>query len=233
MKFTNEQMDLLKKCWENQEVVTIEGVNGFGQRFITQGRITTTDLGKAGIFPDTIYVEFGKTKENPEKKQTIYFAPYRTETDGIGVLGLYIYKIRKENQEVIFENTEYRKLVTNLFKKAIKEIKSLKKDGRMLEENDMDNVTEKLQSFIGKPIILDGLTGVVISANRYANSGKTVVNLAQGPGCCNDFVSADSVLKTENLDGEIVKIAENNFADTLVKINNRANKITQKMGYTM
>lgn len=232
MKFTNEQMDLLKKCWENQEVVTIEGVNAFGQKFITQGRITTTDKDGAAVSPDTIYVEFGKTKENPEKKRTIYFAPYNTEDDGIGVFGLYIYKIRKENQEVIFENTEYRKLVTNLFKKAKKEIKMLKKEGRMLEKNDMDSVTQTLQYMIGRPVILDGRAGVVISANRYANDGKTIVEFAQGPGCCNDFVSVDSLLKTEDLDGEIVEIAENNPADTLVKINNRANKITQKLGPT-
>ena len=234
MEFLEKDMEILKDYWEKKEPVIIHGVNGFGQRFTTEGKITTTDNGKPGVYPEVIYVEFGATKDKPDSKQTRYFAPFCTEIGPIIEYSLHILKIENKKGEVIFENADSEYILEEIGKKAKEKKSKYANEGRWLDEEDLDVVTEKLQDMVGKPVIINGNSGVLISANYACNNGETIAQISKGPGVTCEFVGACSKLETEDFDGKITKLAENDSKETMKKIDIRSQKIRDhKVNYEM
>ena len=228
MTFSKEVLDKLEEIWREGKTLTISGVNGIGQEFTTCGRITTTDQGKIGCHDNRVYLEFGTSKDSPTRKQTAYFAPFSTEIDEASFfceLRLYALEISDENGNVIFSN-ENKDLILEITEKNAKRVNAEnKKEGRDILEEDMDPVTKKLMEMIGKPIILDGDKGVLIGVMRGANQGSTIVNYYSGPLVGSMYVYPDSILKTEDLNGKIEKVEENNPFETIKIFRHRAQRI--------
>ena len=112
-KFNEIQKELLEYDWQEKNLLTIKGVNGFGVPFETVGRITTTDQGNSGIEDTVIYIEFGKTKSREDRNQTNYFAPFalNARTDLIvNDSQLIIKSIQTQNGFMLYENNKFKEI---------------------------------------------------------------------------------------------------------------------------
>jgi len=233
MKFSNEEIKRLEKAWKNKEELTIHGVNGYGQKFSTTGRIATTDSGKLAMDEvredsDCIYLEFGKTKTFPEI--TEYLAPFFT-----GFIptyyspDLYIYEISDSNGKTIFNNYSADDIARRSAKAGEAFEKNMKKEGRYIDDDNMDEISKKLKNMIGKPIIIkspDGVySGVFICINGANNKGLTEI-IIEDVFATRKSVPVWSALYTENNEGEKDLLAYND-GDTVKKIDARKAKMLQ------
>lgn len=229
MTFSKEVLDKFEEIWRGRKTLTISGVNGVGQEFTTCGRITTTDQGEIGCHDNHVYLEFGTSKDSPTRKQTAYFAPFSTEIDknlSFCELILYALEISDENGNLIFSNEDKDLILKTTERNAKRVNAENKKEGRDILEKDMDPVTKKLMEMVGKPIILDGKEGVLIGMVRgAANQGSTIVNYYSGPIVGSMFVDFYSKLETEDLNGKIEKVEENNPFETIKIFRHRAKRI--------
>ena len=229
MTFSKEVLDKFEEIWREGKTLTISGVNGVGQEFTTCGRITTTDQGEIGCHDNHVYLEFGTSKDSPTRKQTAYFAPFSTEIDknlSFCELILYALEISDENGNLIFSNEDKDLILKTTERNAKRVNAENKKEGRDILEKDMDPVTKKLMEMVGKPIILDGNKGVLIGVVRgAANQGSTIVNYYSGPIVGSMFVGFYSKLETEDLNGKVEKVEENNPFETIKIFRHRAKRI--------
>ena len=229
MTFSKEVLNKFEEIWREGKTLTISGVNGVGQEFTTCGRITTTDQGEIGCHDNHVYLEFGTSKDSPTRKQTAYFAPFSTEIDknlSFCELILYALEISDENGNVIFSNEDKDLILKITEENAKRENAENKKKGRDILEKDMDPVTKKLMEMVGKPIILDGDKGVLIGVMHGASKqGSTIVNYYSGPIVGSMFVDFYSKLETEDLNGKIEKVEENNPFETIKIFRRRAQRI--------
>lgn len=212
MKFSEKQMEILRKIWEQKGYITITGVNSYGEEFETTGRITTTDRGAMGVTAETgcVYVEFGTSKDDPDRKQTSYFAPFKSQCKDKPYRELYIFDI-KYGDEVIFENDEKEIILEKTQKHAEQDRLLMEKEGR--DEIVDCPVVRALRTMIGKPINLDGNTGVLIALKGSNFYGGPMLDIFSGPLLGGIHVSASSMLLTEDNQGEITLLAKNNPAE--------------------
>ena len=195
--FNETQKEILKKCWEDGTLITIEGINDRGDKFVTTGRITTTDNGEPGIEDDAIYLEFGVTKERPAGKQTAYFAPYRLniETQGYFPCDFTIKRLFAGDEEIYWvENEDEIDEIAEENRRTIPE--PLLRDG--------DVVSKAMLKMIGKPIQIDGDCCVLLGVERNG-----CFQVRKGPLVGGLHVNDCSILYTEDNNGEKIKLASN------------------------
>ena len=224
MKFTLPQILRLKEIWSQKEEITIEGITGRGDKFVTTGRVSAKDSGKPSVYEESIYLEFGISKTDRSRKQTNYFAPFELNFDESYFGGRFmVFSIKTASGEVIFENTD-KEVIEEL---AIENGQKLKRRhkyiGRVVEKPDA--VTAKLKEMIGKPVYFDGYTGVVAYVDGYIDSGNALFGLALGPFVGNLHVKENSKLMTEDNAGVVEIIARNKPEETRKLIEERASKI--------
>ena len=207
MVFDKNLTELLNNVWKERKTIKINGANYYGEEFVTEGRISTDDNGKPGFYSEdgVIYLEFGALKENSERNQTSYFAPYNTEAQGYEDFSLFIFSIEIDG-EVAFVNPHKEKLLKR-GKKALNE-RMLKLEGRYILTECP--VVEELRKMIGKPICLDNRYGVLASLKGVTYSGYPSLDLLMGPVVGRIHVGENSILSTETNDGEVVVLAKNN-----------------------
>ncbi|MBQ3493850.1 MAG: hypothetical protein IJA69_00370 [Clostridia bacterium] len=206
--FSKELLEQLKLACSEEKLITIKGVNSFGQEFETTGRITHTDKGSAGVSEDVIWLEFGKSKDDEDRKQTKWFAPYRLtyDSEGFGCSALYVFSIEIDGK-VVFENENKQTLIEHCEKDYAKEQEELKKDGR--------NVLPKgkfMQDFlaqIGKPITIGGTDCVLAGVSRVNMYGNPIVDVIAGPLVGGlSLTGTRQVITTETNDGKTEVVAE-------------------------
>ena len=197
--FNQQQLDILKACWEDKKVITIEGVNGWGQPFVTKGRITTTDKGEPGIYEDCLYIEFGRTKDAPGRKQTTYFAPFdlEAEKEKYFIKQLIIKRIIVNGVEI------YKPLNEYVIDGATFVNKVRLKDDFVSEKDVSDPVSKALFHMIGKPIHLDGDSYVLVGIDKHG------LQVRKGPMLGGVHVRKNSYVYTEANDGKIITLASN------------------------
>lgn len=231
MIFTKEQRSRLEKAWSIEEELTVYGINSFGVQFVVAGRITTTDSGACGIqdlitekkeyLGQAIYLEFGRHKDAPTRKQTSYFAPYRTNLE-LSTIGadLYVLKITDANGNVLYVNQDADKIIKETELAGANKRNELKEKGRYISESEMDAVTRELKKMIGKPIILSYINNegqeevderVVLGAvGGSSNYGSTMLDVLSGPLCGSMHVMRNHILRTESNDGKVSGILAKN-----------------------
>ena len=227
MQFTSDQVDKLKQIWKNKDLVTIKGVNSYGDEFETTGRITSTDENKAGVFDKTVYLEFGVTKKNKNRKQTAYFAPFQLNSPEENDLSLHVLSI-DHNGKTIFENADQDKIKEAADKNNQKSLKKLQKEGR--DQLPECPVVDSLKQMVGKPVELDGYTGVLIGVKGVTYTGNPMVDIASGPLVGGINVKEDSVLSTESNTGNKDIIASNVIAPFRHNTRIIQEKIAEKTG---
>ena len=227
MKFTKTQLQTLKQIWAEEKPITIKGVNNHGEAFETTGRITTDDNGAVGCQEKIVFVEFGKEKNSPKRKQTKWFAGYRTEYhDNENVYELYIFSIECEGK-LIYENADKEMIKEKTKKNKQKCIASKAKDG--LDRIVDCPVVRFVKSKIGQPITIRSLKktadgwdwvaseGVVYGIEGCTYAGAPIVDLADGVGIFGAFIDESSVAVTVEDDKEKEVVVRNDVLDFIEK----------------
>ena len=201
-KFSEEQKQELLKICEEGGKIRIVGMNSRGQKFETVGRIAHDDKNKPTVFDDLIFVEFGKEKDEPDRKQTKWFAPYTLNIkESTYETELIILSIEREDGTTIY-STEIQE--------EMEEIAKRNDAGHRHNMVAMDPVTLKLTQLIGNPVTLDDTCGILAGVDGVSQSGAPIVDLLIGPMICGTHVYAESVLYTIDQNDEQVLTAVNN-----------------------
>lgn len=225
MEFSTELIYKLENIWQKRGYITISGISSLGKPFTTTGRITTTDYGKMGVDAEmqTIFLEYGKSKVSPSRKQTRYFAPF-TAKETKDCCALYIFEIRYEDI-VIYKNNDQTLIEESVNHVVTAKNNELEKEGRDVILSCP--VVGRLKNMTGKPIVLDGHCGVLVGIKGSTYLGNPMVDMFVGPGRVGVFVKENSVLYTEDNKGVFHFLAENDkkeYNENLKPIVERINR---------
>lgn len=205
MKFSEDLVRELHKAWKEGKLVKINGINTYGDQFTTEGRITSTDKGTICIEDGVVFLEFGKSKDRETRKQTRYFAPYKTDMDTSWDFGIITIEI---DGTQVYENPNKEKMIQECQIQGQQQKEDLESEGRwMLPECP---VVEQLKNMVGKPIILDNNYGVLHNVRGINMLGNPMVEIRSGNLVGAISVRGNSVLRTEDNDGKIFRLASNN-----------------------
>ena len=107
MAFSEELAKKLEQAWKDKKEISVFGVNSIGDKFTTTGRITTTDKGESAVYAldEAVFLEFGQSKDSPNRKQTSYFAPFQAKYTEDSNYEFFIINIRIDGV-VVFENPQ-------------------------------------------------------------------------------------------------------------------------------
>ena len=225
MKFTQQQLDILKKCWEQEKEITIKGITNLGEKFNTTGRIATTDDLQAALADEGVWVEFGKTKYDEEVERTIYFAPFITEMRQWAFLEDFCVFAIEVDGKCIYENSDKEKWIS--LAEENKRRHDIKYKDRKYHEVIDCPVMKALKNMIGKPIYLtdyswdDGDCGVYLGVDFIARTGCPMIKYRKGREVELNLVMSTTKLMTENNNGEKITLAQNNaeaFNEELEKL---------------
>ena len=228
--FSEELVNKLKEAWKLGKKIKITGVNYYGVEFSTEGKITTDDSNEPGFgnyeeITSIINLEFAKSKHYPDDSRTCFVAPFKTKIS-YAENSLIILSIEIDG-EVVFENPN-TKLICNKTKKNGKDLLA------KLEKNQTDYpdcpVMQEINKLVGKPVIVDGEEGVLVSVDGVSGDGYPIVNIYVSPYyLCSLNIHGDSVLSTEMEDGTRVVLAKNDpeeFEQALIKASSRSHTET-------
>lgn len=184
MTFSKEELSKLFDIWEKDQAITIKGMNAFGEKFTTRGKITVDDKGNPGIYEEWIMIEFGKRtdKRKTGRDRADCYAPYRVEfnnKDSSFGAGLAILEIEDEQGEVIFSNSNAQELEKQTEVMRKKQEQDQKEHGTEFYGED-DAVTAQLRKLIGRPIHLDDESFVLLTIDgcNIVNGG-TMLSVAK------------------------------------------------------
>lgn len=209
IEFTRKQIEVLKDLCLNKKLIKVTGINGIGDEFETEGRITRNDLGETAVYPKGLYIEFGQSRENGSK-QTDYYAPFQLNIDNGGIepyAQFVIKSIVDEEGNLIYNNDNFKKIEKVAKRNLTKEIKKGYYTAHLIE--DFDPVSDKLRSMVAKPINIDGTECVFTALRSITYNGSTSITVRKGPLVGSIPVSKDSYLATEHNDGTLEVIAVN------------------------
>lgn len=205
MKFSEDLVRELYKAWKEGKLVKINGINTYGDQFTTEGRITSTDKGTIGIEDGVVFLEFGKSKDSETRKQTRYFAPYKTDIENKCDFGIITIEI---DGAQVYENPNKEKMIEECQIQGQQQKEYLESEERwMLPECP---VVEQLKNMVGKPIRLDSDYGVLHNVRGVNLFGDPMVEIRSGTLAGFISVRSNSVLRTEDNDGKIFTLAANN-----------------------
>ena len=205
MKFSEDLVRELYKAWKEGKLVKINGMNTYGEQFTTEGRITTTDKDTIGINDGVVFLEFGKSKDSETRKQTRYFAPYKTDIETELDFGIFTIEIEGK---IVYENPNKEKMIEEGKIKDQQEQERLQTEGRWTLPQCP--VVEQLKNMVGKPIILDNNHGVLHNVRGTNMLGNPMVEIRSGTLVGAISVKTNSVLETEDNNGKISTLAQNN-----------------------
>ena len=205
MKFSEDLVRNLYKAWKEGKLVKINGMNTYGEQFTTEGRIATTDKNTIGIEDGVVFLEFGKSKTSETRKQTRYFAPYKTDIETEWDFGIFTIEIEGK---IVYENPNKEKMI------EAGKIKDQQQQARLQAEGRWTlpqcPVVEEITKMIGKPIVLDNECGVLHNVRGVNLLGNPMVTIRSGPLVGSISVKTNSVLETEDNYGKISTLAQNN-----------------------
>ena len=220
-KFTKEQKERLRKAWQAREELTIEGVNALGDKFVTKGRVSTTDDGKArisdhinqkGVEYNGLFLEFGLLRER-DCQQTKWSAPYELNVEeGEFATGFTIKTIKGKDGKVIFEQENFNEVELICAKNKVIEMNRNKNRQIKVE----DPITKACRENIGKPVIIMDLNnmkreptyGIVERVMHVSDYGYPIIELASGTGLTNDYSGWDKAVVSPQNDGTFPTIAD-------------------------
>ena len=221
-KFTKEQKERLRKAWQAREELTIEGVNALGDKFVTTGRVSTTDDGKArisdhisqkGVEYNGLFLEFGLLRRDGNSQQTLWSAPYELNIEeGEFASGFTIKTIKDKDGNVIFEQENFNEVELVCAKNKVAEM-NMNKNRQIKVE---DPITKACRENIGKPVIIMDLNdtkreptyGIVERVTHVADYGDPIIELASGTGLTNDYSGWDKAVVSPQNDGNFPTIAD-------------------------
>ena len=209
----NKQLnDLLISYWGNGKKITIEGISGYGDRFVTTGRIAANDNGNASIYEECVMLELGKADRG--KHYSDFVAPFMTKRPKDVRLidpSFYILKIKDENGQEIYSNKKADKIVKETEKFGEETRKEYAKSNRTIEEND--DVTKALKHMIGKAIIIKDereFKGVLNSVQELNYYGQPIVDILSSVLIGSSSYGPEAKLYTLDENGDKILIADNN-----------------------
>lgn len=187
--FDKKAQQRIKKIWDNNENVIIEGYTCAGVPFETTGRIATDKSGNCDIDDNFICLEWGKneqigaTKESSYERgaiTSIFFFDFQPEK----LFRLYISKIVSENGEVIFDSTNAEKTRMDATVNYALRTKMLDMEKRLIKNYSSKEMLG-VCNLIGKPIMverenkIDSL-GTITAFDRIDNYGLPIIDLCIG-----------------------------------------------------
>ena len=185
MEFTQKEYKALCDTFLNDEAIIITGCNFIAQEFETTGKLAqikagelfpdaeNPDLDAIGVTNDTIIVEFEKKEEG--KLRTPYSASFVTDLYADDPHNLVIKDIKlKKSKKVIYTNKDYEDHYT-FFRESLIEY-----DKQLLRNNItpacMNTTCQNLTNYIGRPINVNGETGVLYLVDSYCK-GQILIYL--------------------------------------------------------
>lgn len=207
--FTTDEVRRLSDACYNGELLTLTGVNGYGERFETSGRIAKEKDGFPAVNHEAILMEFGK-KVSEEKDK--YTCPFEVNIRGSydPIAHFHIESITGEKGEKIYQNDNFQKIE----EKAKYFLENAKKEGyytaHLIEK--LDPVSEKLKEMVGKPIILSSRSSdrvVFCGLNGVTPRGETTITVRDEFFISSTFVFANDILSTMDNEGNIQELASN------------------------
>ncbi len=205
-------LERLNQGWRVNEVFVVRGINGIGQEFITTMRVATDDKGGFGAYEDAIYlesgvVERGKDNHKSSNEMSDFYVAFRTELDKYsGSYSLVLLSIEDRNGNVVFQNSNEEQIKERANQEAEKQQEEYHQAGRDITPETTDEVIEKLQTLIGRPVRLpNGNTGILACADGFNNFGTLMVEIRVGGGVGSGHINtaSDVVMSYDEADQEI------------------------------
>ena len=210
MQFKQELVDKLLIACKEGKTITIKGVNYFGTEFTTHGVIDTDDSNKPAIFADSgiIMVDVGHREQG--QKRSHFYAPFRTSmADSDNSLVILSMEI---DGEVVYKNPKRLSIMTSARREKKKQAKRIDQNETRLDDT---SVAIQLENMVGKPVMFeDGFCGVFIGSDwpEVKDALPTIyvkMGFYTGMGKFTD----QSILYTEDENGEMIEIADNTKMD--------------------
>ncbi|MBO5394846.1 MAG: hypothetical protein J6A28_02960 [Clostridia bacterium] len=209
MKFSEKQINELKKAWKEGKKITIKGINNFGAPFTTTGVITSTDKKQPAVYEDRIYLEFGKERKTG-RQQTEWFSSYCTEYRDEEYLTHFVIFSLEVEGKVLYDNPDKKETTQKAEKRGAEYIAKAKSEGR---DKLVDcKVVDFLKTKIGQPIrIINTRTveengkrvkqelyhdAIMLGIYSCTKSGAPIIELSDGPGISNDFVERNTMVQS-------------------------------------
>ena len=196
MNFPVETRIELLEVIKNNQPIKIRGINGFGDPFVIEGKIAITKNGYACIESDNLTIDLCP-KDNNKTSQFILTLSVNPPKDYFSAWeSMTILSICLTDGEDIYKNPEQDKIL-----KMCMHFKN-ENSNKRVKSTDSD-VVSLLQISIGKPCVLDGHKGVIISFLGTDNGNQTLAYIAHKGFASPCYIDNDSYLflldKNENI----------------------------------
>ena len=202
--FNKDVMERLKQAWKDKSVVEISGINSYGEKFSTCGRLGSYGS-SVGAFPKTgtVLVRFDKMKLDIDKTVELSI-PFETKFNKNNNLIIFNISIQGET---LFENPNKQEIIEKSQVYNQKVESELLSDGR---DKVVDcPVVAELKKRIGQPVKFDNECGVVVAVKGCNIYNNPLVYLRKDLRVDECFVDGESCIWANNEQGELSFVVEN------------------------